>query len=187
MGMPNKPVHPSKSGGFVGIEMGQLVLQQGATLPNSCVKTGDPASHWVKRKFYWHHPAIYLAILGGLLIYVILVLVLRKTMVVQVPLSEEVFRKRRRRMFVCGSVMLICVLGIGLSIFGIATLPPGAHKYAAPSLFFLALGSFLTLLVTAIVQSKVLSILTPKKMTDVHGWFSGCHSNFLRQIEERSQ
>lgn len=56
-----------------------LVCTPGANLPPRCIKCNAPADMPSRRYiFHWHHPVIYLALLMGVLPYVILAIVLRK-------------------------------------------------------------------------------------------------------------
>ena len=48
-----------------------LVMHKMAPLPNRCVKCNVPTERRLKRVLSWHHPAIFLSLLAGLLIYVI--------------------------------------------------------------------------------------------------------------------
>jgi hypothetical protein len=68
---------------------------QAAILPPPCIRCGAPADGKpVEKTLYWHHPAIYLAILAGVLIYVILAMVLRKSIKVRVPLCAHHAKRR---------------------------------------------------------------------------------------------
>ncbi len=64
----------------------------------------------------WHHPAVYLAILANLLIYIILALCLQKKATIHIGLSDEWFARRRRAILIGWSVVL---LSIGLALFGL--------------------------------------------------------------------
>ena len=59
----------------------QLVVRPGCTLPDRCIKCNEPAEHPLQsRRFYWHHPALYLLVLVDLLIYlVVAVIVVRRS------------------------------------------------------------------------------------------------------------
>lgn len=175
---PQKP-----TGAYIGVELDQLVLQHGAVLPNVCVKTNQPATRVLKRTFYWHHPAILLAILTGLLLYIILVLVLRKRMVVNIPLSEEAFQKRRKGMMICGILMGLCGLSIVGSIVGLATMPRLPAEGVAAMYISLLVISFIGLLIAAIFNGRIAGVLRPKKITNIHGWFLGCNKEYLRGIQ----
>lgn len=64
-------------------------------LPPVCVKCGAQATDKpVVKTFYWHHPALYLTIFAGLLIYVIVAVIVRKNVRVAVPLCANHVQKR---------------------------------------------------------------------------------------------
>lgn len=85
------PIVRSGANLFMALPLpGQIVY-----LPPACVKCGAPAtSKPVVKTFYWHHPALYLTILAGLLIYVIIAMIVRKSVRVAVPLCAEHVQKR---------------------------------------------------------------------------------------------
>jgi hypothetical protein len=56
-----------------------LVMRCDLPLPHCCVKCGEPATTQFKKRLYWHHPALYLALLPGVLPYVVLTPFLRRT------------------------------------------------------------------------------------------------------------
>jgi hypothetical protein len=82
-------------------------------MPDRCVRCNEPANGLrVKKTFYWHPSWIYLLIVISILVYAILALVLRKSIVTQVPLCER-HKKRRTIGFlvgVCGSLGALFVL-----------------------------------------------------------------------------
>jgi hypothetical protein len=68
---------------------------QAAALPQLCVKCGAPADGKpVVKTFYWHNPAFYLIILAGVLIYVIVAMIVRKSIRVSVPLCAQHAHRR---------------------------------------------------------------------------------------------
>src|SRR5262249_48368291 len=68
---------------------------QAAALPPQCIKCGAPANGKpLVKTFYWHHPALYLVILAGVLIYAIVAIVVRKSIKVAVPLCAEHAKRR---------------------------------------------------------------------------------------------
>jgi hypothetical protein len=84
---------------------------QAVYLPPVCVKCGQPApGEPVVKTFSWHHPALYLLILIAVLIYVIVALVVRKTIRVGVPLCSR--HAQRRKVWV--------TLSCSLPLIGIA-------------------------------------------------------------------
>lgn len=94
-----------------------LVLHKHAPLPARCVKSNMPADRRLKRNLYWHHPAIYLAVFIGVLVYIILAVVLRKTATINIGLSEEWFARRRRAI---AMGWLLALGSIGAFSFGVA-------------------------------------------------------------------
>jgi magnesium-transporting ATPase (P-type) len=180
-----QPAYPAQkpTGSYIGVELDQLVLQHGAVLPQVCVKTNQPATRLLKRKFHWHHPALTITILGGLLIYVILVLILRKSMEVNIPMSEEAFAKRKKWMWINVMGMILCLLAVIGSIFGMATLGRMPPEGMLAMYICLLVLSFIGLLVFAIVNGRIANVLAPKKITDMHGWFRGCHPDYLQGIK----
>jgi hypothetical protein len=68
---------------------------QPVILPPPCVRCGAPADgKSVEKTYSWHHPAIYLTILAGVLIYVIVAVIVRKMMRVRVPLCARHAQRR---------------------------------------------------------------------------------------------
>jgi hypothetical protein len=88
-----------------------LLPVYGSVFPDRCVVCNAPAGGYrLRRTLYWHHPAIYLSILGGLLVYVILATVMRKSALVELGLCER-HRARRRNglILACGGFLLALI------------------------------------------------------------------------------
>ena len=152
-------------------------------MPPICVKTGTPAHQTVKRTYHWSHPALLLTILAGVLIYAILVMVLRKSVTLEIPLSQEVYDKRMRCLIVTRILMVLCIVGIISAIVigaGFAA-PYNSMGAIAAGLGF---GSFLVLLIAAILDSKFARIITPKKIENGYAWFKGASPILLAQLPE---
>ena len=74
----------------------QLVSGLNPVLPNRCVKCNAPTeTPQVKRNLMWHHPAVYLALLVNLIVYVIAALIARKRTTAMVSVCPEHRVKRR--------------------------------------------------------------------------------------------
>ena len=101
-----------------------LIVSKNWVLPPLCAKCGQPAEgQAVARKFYWHHPALYLLILIhvgllGLLIYLIVALVVMKRGTVYVGLCAT---HRRRRFILPTAGMVLALGGVATFIYGAAT------------------------------------------------------------------
>jgi len=150
-----------------------LVMDKRAKLPNRCVKSNLPAEGWLRRDLSWHHPAVFLALLAHILIYIILALILRKRATIYIGLTHEWFARRRRAIIIgWGSVLLSIVMGIA----GIALVeqhPPAVFLIVCvPFLFF---GG-------AIYGLLCARMVTPKRITDQHVWLKGVHPEFLATL-----
>ncbi len=152
-----------------------LVMDKRAALPPRCVKSNVPTRRTLKRSLSWHHPAIFLSILLGLLIYVILALVLRKTATIYIGLSDEWFAKRRMAIFVSWMIVLS---GIGTLV---ATL---ALNDRSNNLIYLAPVAILMMFIGAIYGLTGARMVSPKKITDTHIWLKGVHPDFLATLPE---
>ena len=115
------PQKPTKAGDGIWRDGNQLVVDKRATLPpNICVRTNTKSKKAIKRKFHWHHPAIFFTILLHFLVYIILALVLRKSHQLDVPLCEKALSKRKAAILICWAVALVCIAGIIVSIVSLA-------------------------------------------------------------------
>lgn len=153
-----------------------LVMHKHAPLPDICLKSNLPATRRIKRNLQWHHPAIALSILAGLLIYVILALILTKRATIHVPLTEEWYERRKRRMIFSWVAGLVF---IGLMVLGIALLVQTEEGMYALLLLFGFIGGLITL----IVGTNMVGLVTPKRITDDYVWLKGVHPDFLNRLD----
>ena len=82
-----------------------LVLHKQAPLPDICLKSNLPATRRLKRNLQWHHPAVYLALLVNLIVYVVVAMIVQK----------------RATLFIWGLLLFLGGL-IGGAVVGIAGL-----------------------------------------------------------------
>src|SRR5688572_25925834 len=145
--------------------------EQGAELPDRCVKCNAPAqAPKLKKKLSWHHPAIYLPILVALLIYFVVAMILRKTATVEIGLCEEHKSKHHRN-------MVVTVVLIGLGILGLVT------ALAVEDSNFILLG-ILLLLAGIIYGVAALRILTPAKIDERFAWLKGANKEYLDELPQ---
>jgi hypothetical protein len=105
-----------RPGGMAAIWRSGKLLVTGVktTLPDFCVKCNAPSQgDRLRRKLYWHHPAIYLLIIVSILIYAIVALLVRKRADLEVGLCERHHAKRRRDILLS---WLLGFLGVGLIV-----------------------------------------------------------------------
>ncbi len=159
----------------------KLVVHRQAKLPPVCVKTNQPSARAVKRKFYWHHPAVFLAILAHFLIYIVLALFIRKRHDLEVPVSAETARKRFNGIVIGWVVGL---LSLAMLVGGItwALLPENRPGVAIGVVAIVV--PFVTLIGAVIFGSRSACILRPKKMTESATWFVGADFDYLNRFPE---
>lgn len=67
-----------------------LLLRHGLPLPvDRCFRCNEPASATKRKNLSWHHPAVYIGLLGGLLPYIILALCLQQRATVEFGLCPK--------------------------------------------------------------------------------------------------
>jgi phosphate starvation-inducible membrane PsiE len=150
-----------------------LVMKKGVPLGHACLKCGDAATTRLPRTLAWHHPALYLLIFAGLILYLILGLVLRQTASVHIPLCAACDARRKRN------------LGIGWAIFlvSVALLVAGGsviddHDTLGGAL--LIAGGVL-LLVSAIWAAAV-QLVTVQRMDGSYVWIRKAGQGLLGQL-----
>jgi drug/metabolite transporter (DMT)-like permease len=141
-------------------------MDKRATLPDYCVKCGIPANgSRLRKRLSWHHPALALLILVGVLIYVIVALIVRKSAVVEISLCEDHLRRHRTAAIVTWLVFLV---GMGFIVLAIA-------KESGGSALF---GIFLVF-VSAILAMTWAKVVNVKKIDDYYVWLRGINESFL--------
>ncbi len=174
------PYMPNAVGGapFQGLwrEGKWLVMHKLAPLPDICLKSNVPATGRLKRKLQWHHPAISITILAGLLVYVILALILTKRATIQIALTEEWFAIRRRRILFAWGIVLVSIV---MFIAGVAFIDPADSL--VPAIAIMLAG---VLFVGGLIYGQYApSMVSPKRMTDDYIWLKGVHPDFLDRLE----
>lgn len=149
---------------------------QTAMLPPLCVKCGAPANGKpVVKTFYWHHPALYLMILAGLLIYVIVAMIVRKSMKDSVPLCAHHAKRRST------AVTLAWVLPL-VGLVDVFVLPRYNVDDGLVTLMTVVL-IFAGIIIWAVAGLPI----RPKRIDQYRGEFSGFCEIFLQQFPEPVQ
>lgn len=143
-------------------------MSKRALLPKRCVKCNAPAQQTLKRNLRWHHPAIYISILGSLLLYVVLSLVLSKSATIHVGLCENHLAARKRDIIITCFLVLVSVASF---YFAVVT--------EDMNLFFVGAIVFLGGVIYGIIQTRVVA---PQKIDDHHVWLTGINDNYLQQF-----
>ena len=146
-------------------------MSKDATLPDRCVKCNRPADGLhLKRTLYWHNQLIYALILAGVILYLVVSLIVRKTATVNVPLCETHLARRRNKLIVG---WLLISLGLGGFIFAVANNYP-----------MLILGAALIILVGFIFAIAAARIVIPTKIDDRFVWLKGINKDYLDQLPQ---
>jgi hypothetical protein len=144
-----------------------------AILPPPCIRCGAPADGQpVEKTFYWHHPAVYLAILAGLLIYVILALVLRKGIRVRVPLCADHARRRNIAVTLAWVLPLVGFADVGI-------LPQFNVDGGVVALIAVVL-----ILTGLVIWAVVANPIRPSLINEFQGEFTGFCPAYLQQFPE---
>lgn len=147
-----------------------LIMTRHALLPNGCIKCNEPVKRKLKRDLSWHHPALYLTVFVGPLVYVLLALILRKKATIEVGLCENHSALRTR------NIMITWALGL-LSV--------GSFFLASrlEDLTFAEIGVML-ILSTAVYGIVKVRVVIPTKIDENLIWLKGFDRNYLANLPE---
>ncbi len=148
-----------------------VVTALNPVLPMRCVKCNAPANPpQLKRTVYWHHPLVYLALVGRIILYVIVAMIVRKRSTVIFSVCPEHRAKRRNAIIVS---WLLVVGGIAATIAG----------FANESGWIGGIGgvAFLGGVIYGIVKGR---LVYATKIDKEHLWLGGCGKNFLAELPE---
>jgi hypothetical protein len=155
-----------------------LVMHKLAPLPDICVKSNQAATRRILCSLYWLDPTEYEFLLRSSFISTM------KTANIYLPLTEEWYRKRQRRLFFayCASLFGIAVF-LGLAVMLDPPHPAGTKLYVGP--FFIGL-----LIIGLFIAAGALiywwlsgEMVRPARMTDQYIWLKGVHPDFLNRLE----
>jgi hypothetical protein len=143
----------------------KLVMSKDALLPDRCVKCNAYTTGRIKRKFSWHHPAIYLLILFAWLIYLIVSMVVRKRATVDLGICDEHRAKRRTYIWLTWALLLLGVAGFFVAIM--------VDDGTPAALGFLVL---LSGIIFGVISTRV---AYPTKIDDRFVWLKGVNKDYL--------
>ena len=149
----------------------QLVTSLDAVLPPRCVKCNARTEGWpIKRKLYWHPPAVYLALLLNVIVYIIVAVVTRKRGVAVVSICQ-LHRSARRNVIIIS--WLLALGGFAAGVTGIVQ----------QSAWIGGIGgvAFLGGLIFGLVRGR---LIVARKISKEHMWLGGCGGEFLAGFPE---
>jgi len=149
-----------------------VVPLAGPQLPARCVKTGEPTGlDGIKPKtLYWCTPWVFLAFIIIRLLGLILYFVLRKKIVLHIPISPAGKTRMRKHGFIATG---ICLGGVALGVLGAMDID---HYF-----WLLILGIF-ALLVGLFYASFKASALRVTKLKNGEAWLAGACPEFLAAL-----
>ncbi|ATC62644.1 hypothetical protein CMV30_00920 [Nibricoccus aquaticus] len=147
----------------------------GGKLPLRCIKTNQPVpENLAKRKtLYWCTPWVFLAILANILILAVLYFILRKKVVVDIPLSAD---GQREVTFKKTIAWLTFFAGIATIIWGGATINSTSH---GPIVF---IAGFIILLASLVYGGRAAHALRVAKWKGGDAWLTGACPAFLASL-----
>lgn len=154
-----------------------LVMHKMAPLPPICVKSGQPATQWLKRSMQWHPQWIALTIFAGLLVYVILAMIMMQRATIHIGLTDEWMARRKTRM------MIAWLLGLGSVAIGVLGIVIAANTDRSEFIGLLPIAIFL-LLGALIYGQYACSLVRPQRITDQYVFLKGVHPDFLARLPE---
>jgi hypothetical protein len=148
-----------------------LVMVKIARLPSRCVKCNEPATNRLKRTLYWYNPLLFLLILASPLIFIIVALIVRKSVKVEVPLCERHRALRKNGM----------LAGVGIFLVGIILcFSPAMGK---DDIYVYGLISGIVLFFVGLIVMAVASqVVTASKIDDTHAWLKKVSPLYLATL-----
>jgi hypothetical protein len=149
-----------------------LVVARGAAFPHRCVKCNEPSEEPHKlRKVYWHHPAVYLLLLAYAILYIIVALIVRRTMEINPGLCTQ--HREKRTLWIRVGWLGSFAAFAGVLILG------GALGVQSPWIPLVAVLAFFTLAILGIVKSR---LVYPQRIDDNQARLKGCGESFLASL-----
>lgn len=145
-----------------------LIMSKTARLPDYCIKCGIAANGFhLTRNLSWHHPALYLLIFAGLLIYAIVAMIVRKSAKIEISMCQDHIRKHRTAVAVG---WLVFLSGVAFIVFAIA------EESGGSALFGIAL------VLASAIYSTFVKVVRVKKIDDNFVWLPGIDESFLARL-----
>lgn len=138
-------------------ENGQVVVPKlGGELPDRCVVCNRPTDYKHKQTFQWHPPAYYVLVCAGWIVYLIVMLIVRKTATVELGLCDE-HRVRRKNGLI--------IAGVGFIGAFAAMLLASSSRWTG-----LMVVSVVAMIALPLVGTFMARVATVAKIDDTHLW-----------------
>lgn len=148
-----------------------LVAAKEAKFPEKCIHCGATNDlQRLKKRLYWHHPAIYLTIFAGLLVYVIVALVVRKRADIEISICAA--DRSRRRVKIALAWLLWIAVFVSFPLLG--TTYAREWMWVFPPF----------LLIAAVVFALRARLVYAQKIDDKYVWIRGVSESYLANLPE---
>lgn len=101
-------------------------------------------------------------------------LIVRKTAKINIPLTEDWYHRRRRRMYFAWSIFLSA-----MALFPMAAIYGDQPDWAP----LVVIAAIVLMLGAAIYGLVACRLVAPKKMTDTYIWLKGVHPDYLDRLD----
>lgn len=164
------PAPPSPLGSATGVwqDGAKLVMVKDAQLPDRCVKCNAFTERKMKRNLTWHHPALYLLIIAGVLIYFIVAMILRQSATIYIGICDEHHARHRRNMIITAVLIVSSLLGFVIAI-----------AMNEPMFALLGILLFFGGIVFGVVGTR---LVLPAKIDAQYVWLSGINKEYLSAL-----
>ncbi len=165
---PGRQGRSSEDGGNAWFENGQIILPRfGGELPERCVVCNRSTDFKLRRTVQWHAPGYYFLICAGWIVYLIVLLIVRKTAVLHLGLCD-VHQARRKS----GLAFLWGGVGAGLLLMLVGS------NTRTPALTVLALVGMLAGVIAGATRVRLVTI---KKIDEGHVYLTA-GEDFMRSL-----
>jgi hypothetical protein len=148
-----------------------MVMAEDAELPDRCVKTDRPADgEWADVRLRWHHPALYLVLLVGPIVYFIVAHFASTLVIVHVGITTAALASARRTrrlawaLLVAGIAFWVAAASAALMLLGWAG---GALMLLSIPVFFL--------------RGR---LIWATRIEHGYVWIAGVHPDYLARLPE---
>lgn len=152
----------------IKVEHPFLIMPKNTSLPECCLKCGEPATERFTQKLFWVSPWVYLCILINILVLLVVYLITRKVTTVSYSLCDQHAREKRMRS------TTIVVLWLVIMLFLIAS---AALESFIP--IWMAAATLVTIIIYSLVKTQPLTV---KKFVDDRFWIKGAGEEMLARF-----
>ncbi len=169
---------PATSDGGVWRDADLLVVRKGCVLPDRCVKCNEPADGIRKTlTLYWHNPWIYILLLQ-ILIYIIVSLIVRQSVVLPAGICRRHLVRRR------WAILLAWMLffgGLGVTILGGCFMDNRQRQEFGMPVLLIGCAMIVGSAIYAVIATR---LLWAKRIDPYFAWIKGACPDYLAELPD---